>query len=76
MTIRGTSNQTIKTTARTIRSQSVEVGPNDEGGGSGFPQAGSVEYRESDNNPGSGGMMWTSGSHHLAWGVPQADRQP
>ena len=53
MTIRGTSNATIKTISGEIKSQNYEVGSANPGGGAGFPQAGSAEYREVDNaNPG------------------------
>ena len=78
MTVRGTSNQTNLTRVDHVVSVLEELGPGDDQGGFGFPRlvGQDTTYREIDNNPGSGGMMFTKGNKHLPWGTPQADRIP
>ena len=74
MTIRGTSNQSIKTMVKTTVSQSIEmcVAKNlVDGGGAGFAQVGAGEYRESDNA--APGYTFTPSDHHLMLGTPQVD---
>ena len=76
MTVRGTSNQSIKTVTHSVQSEGIESGPSDDDGGQGSLGAGWVEYREVDNDDGSEGMLFTKANQHLPWATPQADRQP
>ena len=69
MTIRGTSNQTINTREDNVVSEGYEVGPNVDGGGAGNSNAGSVEYREVDNNP--IGVSFVKANKHLPDGNAQ-----
>ena len=69
MTIRGTSNQSILTISKETLSECYEVGSDKPGGGAGFSQAGSNEYREVDNA--TPGVQFVPSEHHLAWGTPQ-----
>ena len=76
MTVRATSNQTIKTVVRTRFGVTYEMGPGDDEGGRGFPVTTYTIYREVLNDSGSLGMVFTPGYDHLPEGTPQADRQP
>lgn len=79
MTIRGSANQSIKTNMTSgSRSESREIGPDDDKGGYRKGSEGTVEYRLMDNDPDgtSAGMQFTSGGDHLPWDKPQADRLP
>lgn len=69
MSIRGTSNQSIKSVEQTVVSEGFETGPDSGGGGAGNPQDGSNEYREVDNA--SPGVTFIKGSRHL----PDGDTQ-
>ena len=74
MTVRHTSNVTIKLMVDHVQSQSQEIGGGDDQGGFGFPVTTYTTYRESDNDPSGGGMVFTPGSKHLPVGTPQANR--
>jgi len=74
--MRGTSNQSLHSMISSLKDSGYEVGPGDDDGGQGSAGAGSVEYREIDNDAGSGGMVFTPAGSHLPWATPQADRQP
>lgn len=74
MTIRGTSNQSVKTTVKSITSQGIELGPAKNAtdqGGAGFPQVGVAEFKESENA--SPGYTWTPSDDHLPLGTAQSD---
>lgn len=77
MSIRGTSNATVKTISATVRSQCYETGPElpspggGVAGGAGNPQAGSAEYRQIDNDDQIEDIIWISGSGHIPIGTGQ-----
>ena len=74
MTIRGSRNQSIKTTAKDAVNLSWgrELGPGDD------DIDGTVEYIQANNDAvgTSAGMIFSKGDDHIMLGTAQADRLP